>query len=157
MKWGVPIEMGLLGKPGQAQALLLGKALRGIAAQLRGPDLPWPQAGNYPSGPPRKKRACPKQRSTVVAVVQLLSRVCLFATPWTVALQAPLSMGCPRQAYWSRLLLPSPGDLPNPGVKPGSLTLAGRFFTTEPSGKLKERPIQLSDVLSNHFFFLIHL
>ena len=40
MKWGIPIEMGLLGKPGQAQALLLGEALRGIAAQLRGPDYP---------------------------------------------------------------------------------------------------------------------
>ena len=66
-------------------------------------------------------------------------------------------VGCPRQAYWSRLLLPSPGDLPNPGIKPGSLTLAGRFFTTEPSGKLKERPIQLPDVLSNHFFKKIHL
>ena len=74
-----------------------------------------------------------------------------------VASQAALSMEFSRQEYWSRLLLPSPGDLPNPGIEPGSLTLAGRFFTTEPPGKLKERPIQLPDVLSNHFFFLIHL
>lgn len=69
MKWGIPIEMGLLGKPGQAQALLLGEALRGIAAQLRGPDLPWPQAEDYPSGLPRKQRKCPKQRSIVVTVL----------------------------------------------------------------------------------------
>ena len=61
--------MGLLGKPGQAQALLLGEALRGIAAQLRGPDLPWPQAEDYPSGLPRKQRKCPKQRSIVVTVL----------------------------------------------------------------------------------------
>ena len=41
-------------------------------------------------------------------------------TPWTVAHQAPLSMGFPRQEYWSGLLFPSPGDLPNPGVEPAS-------------------------------------
>lgn len=68
MKWGIPVEIRLLGKPGQAEALLLGEALRGTAAQLRGPDLPWPQAENYPSGPPRKQRACPMQRSIVVAL-----------------------------------------------------------------------------------------
>ena len=55
--------------------------------------------------------------------------------PWAVAHQAPLSMGFPRQEYWSRLPSPFPGDLPNPGIKPMSLVLAGRFFTTEPPGK----------------------
>ena len=45
-----------------------------------------------------------------------LSRVRLFATPWTVAYQAPLSMGFSRQVYWSGLPFPSPGDLPNPGL-----------------------------------------
>ena len=59
----------------------------------------------------------------------------LFATPWTVACQAPLSMGFPRQEYWSGLPLSSPGDLPDPGIKPGSLALAGGFFTTDPPGK----------------------
>ena len=54
-----------------------------------------------------------------------------FATPWIVAHQAPLSMGFPRQEYWSRLLFPSPGDLPDPGIKPASPALAGGFFTTE--------------------------
>ena len=50
----------------------------------------------------------------------------------TAAHQVPLSMGFPSQEYWSGLPCPSPGDLPNPGIKPSSLALAGRFFTTEP-------------------------
>ena len=54
-------------------------------------------------------------------------------TPWTVAPQAPLPVGFPRQEYWSGLLFPPPGDLPNPGVIPGSFALAGRFFTTKDS------------------------
>ena len=58
-----------------------------------------------------------------------------FATLWTVARQAPLSMGFPRQDYWSGLPFPSPGDLPDPGVKLMSPALAGGFFTTEPPGK----------------------
>ena len=56
-----------------------------------------------------------------------------FATPWTVAHQAPLSMGFSRQEYWSGLPFPSPGDRPNPEVKSMSLTspaLAAGFFTT---------------------------
>ena len=56
-------------------------------------------------------------------------------TPWTVACQAPLSMGFPRQEYWSGLPFPSPGDLPNPGIKPTCLALARGFFIVEPSGK----------------------
>ena len=50
-----------------------------------------------------------------------------FVTPWTVAYQAPLSMGFPRQEYWSWLPFPSPGDLPDPGIEPTS-ALAGGFF-----------------------------
>ena len=49
--------------------------------------------------------------------MKLLSRVQLFATPWTVAYKAPPSMGFSRQEYWSGLPFPSPGDLPNPGIK----------------------------------------
>ena len=60
-------------------------------------------------------------------------------TPWTIAHQAPLFMGFPRQEYWSGLPFPSPRDLLNPGIKPRSLALAGGFFTTEPPGK----PMQL--------------
>ena len=55
--------------------------------------------------------------------VKLFSRVRLFATPWTVAYQAPPSMGFSRQECWSGLPFPSPGDLPNPGIKPGSPAL----------------------------------
>ena len=65
--------------------------------------------------------------------VKSLSHVRLFATPWTVALQAPLFMGFSRQEYCSVLPFPSPGDLPNPGIKPASFmspALAGGFFTT---------------------------
>ena len=55
--------------------------------------------------------------------VKLLSRVRLFATPWTVAYQASLSMRFFRQEYWNGLPFPSPGDLPNPGIKPRSPAL----------------------------------
>jgi len=61
------------------------------------------------------------------------SRVQLFVTTWTVARQAPLSMEFSRQEYWSGLPCPPPEDLPNPGIKPVSLTspaLTGAFFTT---------------------------
>ena len=64
------------------------------------------------------------------AVVQLLSHVSLFVTPWTVACQALLSMGFSRQEYWSGLpFFPSPGDLLNPRIEPTAPALAGRFFT----------------------------
>ena len=56
-----------------------------------------------------------------------------FGTPWTAVCQSPLSMGFPRQEYWSGLPFPSPGDLPDPGIKTKSPALAGGFFTTEPS------------------------
>ena len=58
-----------------------------------------------------------------------LSHVRLFATPWTIAYQAPLSMRFSRQEYWSGLPFPSPGDFPNPGIEPGSPAFAGRHFT----------------------------
>ena len=58
-----------------------------------------------------------------------------FTTSWNVAHQAPLSMGFPRQEYWSRLPFPPPGNPPNPGIEPVSPALAGSFFTTVPPGK----------------------
>ena len=64
---------------------------------------------------------------------QSVTRVPLFATPWTVACQVLLPMRFSRQEYWSELPLLSPGDLPDPGIEPVSLaspSLAGRFFTT---------------------------
>ena len=63
------------------------------------------------------------------------SCVQLFSTPWTVALQAPLSMGFSRQEYWSGLPYPTPGDLPHPGIEASSPALAGKFFTNGPPGK----------------------
>ena len=66
-----------------------------------------------------------------------LSRVHLFATPWTVAHQAPLSVGFSRQEYWSGLPFPSPGDLPDPGVEPRFPTLQADALTSKPPGKPK--------------------
>ena len=73
-------------------------------------------------------------------------------TSQTVARQLPLSMGFPRQEYWSELLFPPPGDLPNPGIEPASLmspALIGRFFTTSSTW---EAQINMpNDVYSNPF------
>ena len=69
---------------------------------------------------------------------QLLSCIWLFATPWIMACQAPLSMEFSRQEYWSGFPFPPSGDLPNPGIKPTSLVppvLTDGFFTTTPPGK----------------------
>ena len=67
-------------------------------------------------------------------MLSYFSRVQFFATLWTVAHQAPLSMGSPRQEeYWSGLWCPPRGDLPDPGIEPLSLmspALAGQFLTT---------------------------
>ena len=71
----------------------------------------------------------------VCVCVKLLSRVQLFVTPWTVVHQAALSMGFSRQEYWSGLPFPSPGDLPNPGIKPGSPALQADALSSEPPGK----------------------
>ena len=65
----------------------------------------------------------------------MLSGVQLFAIPWTVHCQVPLSMEFFRQEYWSGLPFPSPGDLPKPGTETASPALAGRLFTTAPPGQ----------------------
>ena len=64
--------------------------------------------------------------------MKLLNRVQLFATSWTVAYQAPQSMEFSRQEYWSGLPFPSPGDLPNPGIEPGSPALQADIVLSEP-------------------------
>ena len=69
--------------------------------------------------------------------VTSLSHVRLFATPWTIAHQAPLSMGFSGQEYWSGLPFPSPGDLPDPGIEPGSPALQADALSSEPPGKPK--------------------
>ena len=60
-------------------------------------------------------------------------------TPWTVAYKAPLSMEFSRQEYWRGLPFPSPGDLPHPGIEPGSLALQADALSSEPPGKLSQR------------------
>ena len=70
-------------------------------------------------------------------------------SPWTVADQAPLSMGLSRQDYWSRLPFPPPGDLPNPGIElaaPAAPAWAGGFFTTAPPGKHEKTQAQRGKV-----------
>ena len=65
----------------------------------------------------------------------MLSHVQLFGTLWTVAQQASLFMGFPRQEYWNWLPFPSPRDLPNPEIEPVYPALAVAFFTAEPPRK----------------------
>ena len=67
--------------------------------------------------------------------VNLLSRVRLFATPWTAAYQAPQSMKFSRQEYWSGFPFSSPGDLPDPQIEPGSPALQADTLPSEPPGK----------------------
>ena len=80
--------------------------------------------------------------------VKSLSGVLLFVTPWTVAHQAPPSMGFFGQEYWSGLPFPSPGDLPDPGIEPRSPALQADALTSEPPGKPPifaiAKPLQVS-------------
>ena len=94
---------------------------------LKGP-MPWPLGGPLPPQTP-EPIASGSSRGLVAKSCPTL------VTPWTVALQAPLSMGFFRQECWSGLPFPSPGDVPDPGSKPMSPALAGGFFNTEPPGK----------------------
>ena len=75
------------------------------------------------------------QVSEVSEVAQSL--VSNSATPWSVAYQAPLTVGFSRQEYWNGLPFPSPGDLPNPGIEPGSPTLQADGLPSELPGKLQ--------------------
>ena len=78
------------------------------------------------------KRHLLLERKAVTNLVKMksLSRVRLFVTPWTVAYQAPPSMGFSRQEYWSGLPFPSPGHLPDPGIEPMSPALQADAFIT---------------------------
>ena len=79
--------------------------------------------------------------------MKLLSHVQLFATPWTIAYQAPPSMGFSRQGYWSGLPFPSPGDLPNPGIKPRSPALQADALTSEPPGRTWDLKYDVSECI----------
>ena len=75
-----------------------------------------------------------QNKEHVGQTVQLLSRVRLFAITWTIALQAPLSLGFSKLEYWSGLPCPPPGNLPNPGIEPRSPTLQVDSLLSEPQG-----------------------
>ena len=91
----------------------------------------WPRSG-LRNGKSQSSSQFPRR---VKVKVKLLSCVRLFATPWMVAYQAPLSIGFSRQECWSRLPFPSPGDLPHPGIEPRSPTLQPDALLSEPPGK----------------------
>ena len=78
---------------------------------------------------------CPGKFCMPRVCAQPLSRVWLFVTPWTVACQAPLSMGFCWQEYWTVSPFPSPGDLPDLGIESGSSAVAGRVLPSELPGK----------------------
>ena len=80
--------------------------------------------------------------------MKLLSHVPLFANPWTVAYHDPPSMGFSRQECWSGLPFPFPGDLPDPGIEPGSPTLQADALPSEPPGK----PFKIFETI---FLFLL--
>ena len=80
--------------------------------------------------------AKPIQYCKVLLLLSCFSRVWFFATLWTVAYQAPPSMGFSRQECWSGLPFPFPGDLPDPGIEPGSPALQADALPSEPPGKL---------------------
>ena len=75
-----------------------------------------------------------------------------FVTPWTAAHQAPVSMGFPRQEHWSRLPFPSPGDLPDPEIKPRSPTLWADSLLSEPL----EKSLQTQEGCFNSFYYQIN-
>ena len=82
-----------------------------------------------------EKTAMYSESNHVGGGIALVAKLCwTLATPWTVARQAPLSMGFSRQEYWIGLPFPSPGNLPNPGIKPGSPALQTVSEWTEPPG-----------------------
>ena len=88
-----------------------------------------------------------------------LSPAQFFVTIWTVARQASLSMGFSRQDYWSGLPIPSPGDLPDTGIEPGSPELQADSLLSEPPGKLKAKSpnseILFPNVVENKICFVI--
>ena len=85
----------------------------------------------------------------------MLSSSASLRPPWTVTRQAPLSVGLSQQEYWSGLPFPPPGDHPDLGTEPRYPVLAGRFFTSEPSGKLLT--ISTSLIASTRLSFCPHV
>ena len=127
-------------------------SLPGVAEPL-GTELGVGPEQQGPAAPPLQGLSlCP----CVWAVLSRFSRVRLFAALWTVALQAPLSMGFSRQEYWSGLPCRLLGDLPDPGTEPASLKspdLAGWFFTTNTTWEAQCLPYLWCKIKKGQFFF----
>ena len=88
--------------------------------------------GNHPSITEGKKRTLPLNHILPGGSGNLVAKSCpTLATPWTIAFQAPLSIGFSRQEYWSGLPFPSPGDLPDPGIEPRSPVWQANSLPTE--------------------------
>ena len=109
--------------------------IREVRTQLKGRC--WRKAGHR--GGCKLEVRIRASRSGQKVKVKSFRCVRLFLTPWTVACQAPPSMGSSRQEYWSELPFPSPEDLPNPGLKSGSPTLQGDSLPSELLGKAQLR------------------
>ena len=99
-----------------------------------------------------RKTTPPSFLGDMVASFPSRCHVRLFATPWTVAYQAPLSMGFSRQECWSGLPFPSPGDLPDPGIEPGSPALQADALPSEPPGKASEAEVDVFLEFSCFFY-----
>ena len=96
-----------------------------------------------------RQKTGPSRRCTKESNCQSLSRVRLFATPWTMAPQAPLSQGFCRQEYWSGLPFSPPGDLRNPGMDPGSPILQADSLPLSPQGALCMVSVRKLGVISD--------
>ena len=93
-----------------------------------------------------------RHNTTLHAALCLVAQSCpTVCDPWTVARQTPLSMGFPRQEYWSRLPCPPPGDLPSSGIKPRSPTLQADSLSSEPLGKLEKTGVGNLSLLQGNF------
>ena len=90
------------------------------------------------------------QRAKQKSKVKSLNHVRLFVTPWTVAYQAPPSMGFSRQEYWNGLPFPSPGDLPNPMIKSRSPHCRQTLLTSEPPGETHQRADRLKTTITEN-------
>ena len=99
-----------------------------------------------------KSRTCLSTHAySAMNIVEVAQSCPNFATAWTVACQAPPSMGFSRQEQWSGLPLPPPGDHPNPGIEPGSQTLQADSLPSEPPGKPKNTGVDSLALLQGIF------
>ena len=125
LKEGLPKQRGWEGSPHLALFLtFLSPSTPAATEFVKKPEDTEPSGVSFPA-----------DREEQGSEVKSLSRVELFATPWTVAYQASQSMGFSRQEYWSGLPFPPPGHLPDPGTEPGSPALEADALTSEPPGK----------------------